>query len=59
MTIIIAAEALFHPAGMIIELALVYVAVPYYSGVDNGIGHFWVYEFKYYGGCSFKSGFLG
>jgi hypothetical protein len=59
VTIIAAAEALFYPAGAIIELALVYMAVPYHSGVDDGVGHFRVREFDYYGGCTFKSGFLG
>jgi len=58
VTIIVAAEALFHPAGAIIELALVDMAVPYHSGIDDGVGHFRVCEFNYYGGCTFKSGFL-
>jgi hypothetical protein len=58
VTIIVVAEALFHLAGTIIKLALVYVAVPYHSGVDDGVGHFWVYEFNYNRGCTFKSGFL-
>ena len=48
VTVVIAAEALFHPAGAIVELALVYMAVPYHPSVDNGIGHFRVGEFNDY-----------
>jgi hypothetical protein len=59
VTVIIASEALLHSAGAIVELALVYLAVPYHSGVDDGVGHFQVCEFKYYRGCTFEGGFFG
>jgi hypothetical protein len=59
VAIIIATEALFYPAGAVVELALVYMAVPYYSGVDDGIGHFWICKFEYNGGCTFERRFLG
>jgi hypothetical protein len=48
VTIIVAAEALLYPAGTIIELALVYMAIPYHPGVDDGVGRFWVCKFNYY-----------
>jgi hypothetical protein len=48
VTVIVAAEALFYPAGTIIELALVYMAISYHTSVNDGIGHFRVCEFDHY-----------
>ena len=48
VTVVVAAEALFHPAGAVIELALVYVAIQCHSSVDDGIGYFWVCKFNNY-----------
>ena len=59
VAVVVAAEALFHSAGAVVELALMYLAIPCHSGVDDGIGHFWVCEFNDNRGCSLESGFLG
>ena len=48
MIVIIAAEALLNSADAVIELILIYLAVLYYSGVDNSVSLFGVCEFKYY-----------
>ena len=59
VTVTIAPEALFDPAGAVVELPLVNLAVPYHSGIDNSISHFWIYKFKHNGGCVFMREFLG
>lgn len=59
VAVFIASEALLDSAGAVVELALVYLAVPNHSGVDDGVGHFRVSEFEYYRRCTFEVGFLG
>lgn len=59
VAIVVAPEALLHSASAVIELALMYLALPCHSSIDDGIGHFWICELNYNRGCPFKSGFLG
>ena len=40
VTIIVAVEALFYPIGMIIELALVNMAILHHSSVNDSVSHF-------------------
>jgi len=40
VTVVVAPEALFDPAGAVVELALVYVAVLYYSSIDSSVSLF-------------------
>jgi hypothetical protein len=58
VAVFIALEVLLDSAGVVIELALMYLAVPDHSGVDNSVGHLRVGEFKYYRRYIFKVGFL-
>jgi hypothetical protein len=47
VTIIIIIKVLLNSAGAVIELAHIYLSVPRHPCVDDGVGHFWVYEFHY------------
>jgi hypothetical protein len=58
MAVIIAAEALFYSADTVVELALIYIAIPHHSSVDDRISRFGVYEFNDYRGYTLKSSFL-
>ena len=44
VTVMVAPKALFYPAGAVVKLTLVNFAVPYHSGIDDGVGHFWVFK---------------
>jgi hypothetical protein len=55
----VAAEALFHPAGAVIELTLMYLAFPYYTGINDGVCHLWGGKFDDDRRCTFKGAFSG
>ena len=59
MTIIIAAEALLYSARPVVELAYMDLSLPYYSGIDNSVSYFGVFEFYYNRGGALEWGFLG
>ncbi|KAF2452710.1 hypothetical protein BDY21DRAFT_355738, partial [Lineolata rhizophorae] len=59
VAVVVAAEALLHSAGAVVELALVDLAVPCHSSVDDSVGCFWVCEFDDYRRCAFEAGLLG
>ena len=40
VTVMVAPEALFHPVGTVVELALMHLAFLHYPRVNNGIGGF-------------------
>ena len=40
VAIVIAARALFHPAGAVVQLTLVNLSLPCHPGIDDGVGHF-------------------
>jgi hypothetical protein len=47
VTIIVAPEALLYSAGAVLELALMYLAFPGHSRIDDGVSHFWVCEYNH------------
>lgn len=44
MAIVVVTEALLHSVCVVIELALMYLALPCYSGIDYSISYLWVCE---------------
>lgn len=44
VAVMVAPKALFHPAGAVIKLTLVDLAIPYHSGIDDGVGHFRIFK---------------
>ena len=59
MAVVVAAEALYHSAGAVVELALVYLALLCQSCINDSIGYLWVCEFYNNRRCMFEHGFLG
>ena len=57
--IMTATEALFYPAGAVVKLALVYLAFPYHTGINDGVGHFWSGKFDDDGRRPFERAFSG
>jgi hypothetical protein len=58
MAVIIAVKALLYFAYAIVKLALVYLAFSCHFGINDGIGHFWIYKFHHYQRCFFEDCFF-
>ena len=57
--VIVTTEALFHPAGTVVELTLADVALPCHARIDQGVSHLWCGKFYDDRGCPLKRALSG